>query len=496
MEKSESSDSVGSRSLRAVSAQRSDESLDGSPARSGRLQSPSASSATSQESLTAGTRAQPQMRPEVRALRERNQLAQMEEAPLLKGEVIAEMAKDVAYICPFTGATRGTLSITNYKLYFKSSEREPPLVLDVPLGVVSRVDKVTNTTSRAETAYRLELTCKDIRTLRFAHKVDAQAECSLHTALTRYAFPLSNSLPLFAFEHKEVYPENGWRVYDPIAEYRRLGLPNESWRISRVNESYEFCDSYPPLLVVPSAARDDDLRRVAAFRARGRIPVLSWIHPESQATVSRCAQPLVGISGRRCKDDERLLQLIMDANAQSHKIIIYDARPSNNAIANKAKGGGYENEDAYQNAELQFLDVPNLHVVRESLRRLRDAAFPSPGAAGGGGGGGAGGAGGAGDSGGWLGALDGTHWLQHIRSVLAGAVRVADKVEAAKTSCVVHCSDGWDRTAQVVSLALIMLDPHYRSLRGFQQLVHKEWLSFGHKFALVSVSERESVVCV
>ncbi|CAM9127879.1 unnamed protein product, partial [Lampetra planeri] len=56
MEKSESSDSVGSRSLRAVSAQRSDESLDGSPARSGRLQSPSASSAASQESLTAGTR--------------------------------------------------------------------------------------------------------------------------------------------------------------------------------------------------------------------------------------------------------------------------------------------------------------------------------------------------------------------------------------------------------------------------------------------------------
>ncbi|XP_078741428.1 LOW QUALITY PROTEIN: phosphatidylinositol-3,5-bisphosphate 3-phosphatase MTMR2-like, partial [Lampetra fluviatilis] len=338
MEKSESSDSVGSRSLRAVSAQRSDESLDGSPARSGRLQSPSASSAASQESLTAGTRVQPQVRPEVRALRERNQLAQMEEAPLLKGEIIAEMAKDVAYICPFTGAARGTLSITNYKLYFKSSERDPPLVLDVPLGVVSRVDKVTNTTNRAETAYRLELTCKDIRTLRFAHKVDAQAgvACSLHTALTRYAFPCASSQPLFAFEHKEVYPENGWRVYDPIAEYRRLGLPNESWRISRVNESYEFCDSYPSLLVVPSAARDDDLRRVAAFRARApSIPVLSWIHPESQATVTRCSQPLVGVSGRRCKDDERFLQLVMDANAQSHKIIIYDARPSNNAIANK-----------------------------------------------------------------------------------------------------------------------------------------------------------------
>lgn len=33
---------------------------------------------------------------------------------------------------------------------------------------------------------------------------------------------------------------------------------------------------------------------------------------------------------------------------------------------------------------------------------------------------------------------------------------------------VVHCSDGWDRTAQLTSLAMLMLDSHYRTLRGFQ----------------------------
>lgn len=32
----------------------------------------------------------------------------------------------------------------------------------------------------------------------------------------------------------------------------------------------------------------------------------------------------------------------------------------------------------------------------------------------------------------------------------------------------VHCSDGWDRTAQLTSLAMLMLDSHYRTLRGFQ----------------------------
>ena len=62
---------------------------------------------------------------------------------------------------------------------------------------------------------------------------------------------------------------------------------------------------------------------------------MSWIHPESQATVTRCSQPMVGVNGKRSKEDEKYLQAIMDANAQSHKLFIFDARPSVNAAANK-----------------------------------------------------------------------------------------------------------------------------------------------------------------
>ena len=40
-------------------------------------------------------------------------------------------------------------------------------------------------------------------------------------------------------------------------------------------------------------------------------------------------------------------------------------------------------------------------------------------------------------------------FLSHKQIILAGAVRIADKVESNKTSVLVHCSDGWDRTAQV-----------------------------------------------
>ena len=75
-----------------------------------------------------------------------------------------------------------------------------------------------------------------------------------------------------------------------------------------------------------------------------------------------------------------------------------------------------------------------------------------------------------------------------FQQIMAGAVRIAEKVESLKTSILVHCSDGWDRTSQLTSLAMLMLDPYYRTIRGFEVLIEKEWLSFGHKFAQVDLN--------
>eukprot|EP00062_Callorhinchus_milii_P001065 gi/632935768/ref/XP_007891237.1/ PREDICTED: myotubularin-related protein 1 isoform X2 [Callorhinchus milii] len=400
------------------------------------------------------------------ALRDGNKVAQMEEAPLFPGEGIKAIAKDVTYICPFIGAISGTLTVSDYKLYFKSTERDPPFILDAPLGVVSRLEKIAGVQSHGENSCGLEIVCKDMRNLRFAYKQDEHGKLEIFENLTKCAFPLSHGLPLFAFKYKENFPTAGWKVYDPIAEYKRQGIPNESWTITKVNSNFELCDTYPPILVVPVNVKDDDLSKVVAFRARGRIPVLSWIHPESQATITRCSQPMVGVSDKSCKEDEKYLQMIMDANAQSHKLIIFDARQNSVADTNKAKGGGYESEAAYSNVELIFLEIHNIHVMRESLRKLKDFVYPVI------------------DEAKWLSNIDTTHWLEYIRILLAGAVRIADKIESAKTSVVVHCSDGWDRTAQLTSLAMLILDSYYRTIKGFEVLIEKEWLSFGHRFAV------------
>ncbi|XP_058856674.1 myotubularin-related protein 1-like isoform X1 [Acipenser ruthenus] len=409
--------------------------------------------------------ADPELTPHTSALRDGNRLAQMEEAPRFPGESIKAIAKDVMYICPFTGAVSGTLTVTDYKLYFKSLEREPPFILDVNLGVISRLETI-GVQSHGENSCGMEIVCKDMRNPRFAYKQEEQSKLEIFENLTKHAFPVSNDLPLFAFLYKEKFPVDGWKVYDPVAEYKRQGLPNESWTISKVNSNYELCDTYPALLVIPTSIKDEDLRRVVAFRAKHRIPVLSWIHPESQATITRCSQPLVGPSDKRCKEDEKYLQTIMDANAQSHKLTIFDARQNSVADTNKAKEGGYESESFYTNAELTFLEIPNIHVMRESLRKLKEITYPVI------------------DEAKWLSNVDSTHWLEYIRLLLMGAVRIADKLESGKTSVVVHCSDGWDRTAQLTSLALLMLDSYYRTIKGFEVLIEKEWISFGHRFAV------------
>lgn len=65
--------------------------------------------------------------------------------------------------------------------------------------------------------------------------------------------------------------------------------------------------------------------------------------------------------------------------------------------------------------------------------------------------------------------------------MLRGGAKIAQLVRTGTTT-LVHCSHGWDRTAQLVALAQLLLDPYYRTIRGFEQLIEKEWCSFGHRF--------------
>lgn len=67
----------------------------------------------------------------------------------------------------------------------------------------------------------------------------------------------------------------------------------------------------------------------------------------------------------------------------------------------------------------------------------------------------------------FLSGLESSGWLRHIKSILDTSWFIAQALEEG-INVVVHCSDGWDRTAQVCSLASLLLDPYYRTITGFQ----------------------------
>lgn len=155
------------------------------------------------------------------------------------------------------------------------------------------------------------------------------------------------------------------------------------------------------------------------------------------------------------------------SNQQPPLIRIIDCRPKTAAMANRATGHGYESSTNYPTSQLTFQNIGNIHAMRDSHNRLTQllqsvSAVDVE----------------------WLSLVESTKWLTNIRMVLNAAYRTAHAVMRDKTSVLVHCSHGWDRTSQVVALAQIMLDPYYRTFRGFQVLVEKDFLSFGHPFQL------------
>ena len=131
------------------------------------------------------------------------------------------------------------------------------------------------------------------------------------------------------------------------------------------------------------------------------------------------------------------------------------------------RAAGYE-RGSYEKCEIVFLGIENIHAVRKAYQRLRELCTSPP----------------VDDDERWLQQVQETYWLQHISKLLQGARRIAELVMIERASVLIHCSDGWDRTPQISALAQMMIDPFYRTIRGFQVVVEKEWCALGHKFSL------------
>uniref|UniRef100_Q96EF0-2 Isoform 2 of Phosphatidylinositol-3,5-bisphosphate 3-phosphatase MTMR8 n=1 Tax=Homo sapiens TaxID=9606 RepID=Q96EF0-2 len=118
------------------------------------------------------------------------------------------------------------------------------------------------------------------------------------------------------------------------------------------------------------------------------------------------------------------------------------------------------------NIRFRFMGIENIHVMRSSLQKLLEVCeLKTP------------------TMSEFLSGLESSGWLRHIKAIMDAGIFITKAVKVEKASVLVHCSDGWDRTAQVCSVASILLDPFYRTFKGLMILIEKEWISMGHKFS-------------
>ncbi|XP_060263404.1 myotubularin-related protein 8 isoform X5 [Ovis aries] len=313
----------------------------------------------------------------------------------------------------------------------------------------------------------LILRCKNFRLAHFVLESDIVCH-EVYISLLKLSQP---ELPedLYAFSYNPKFSkdmrESGWKLIDQTSDFGRMGIPNRYWTITDANRNYELCSTYPPEIVVPKSVTLGTVVGSSKFRSKERVPVLSYFYKENNAAICRCSQPLSGFY-TRCIDDELLLEAIRQTNPGSQFLYVVDTRPKLNALANRAAGKGYENEDNYANIRFRFMSIENIHVMRNSLQKLLEVCeLKTP------------------TMSEFLSGLESSGWLRHIKAIMDAGIFIAKAVKIEKTNVLVHCSDGWDRTAQVCSVASILLDPFYRTFKGLMILIEKEWISMGHKFS-------------
>ncbi|XP_019832898.2 phosphatidylinositol-3,5-bisphosphate 3-phosphatase MTMR3 isoform X7 [Bos indicus] len=416
------------------------------------------------------------------------------------------------------------IALSNYRLHIKFKEslvntasQSAASEIPIPLQLIESVE--------CRDIFQLHLTCKDCKVIRCQFSTFEQCQEWLKR-LNNAIRPPAKIEDLFSFAYHawcmEVYASEkeqhgdlcrpGEHVTSRFKnEVERMGFDmNNAWRISNINEKYRLCGSYPQELIVPAWITDKELESVAGFRSWKRIPAVVYRHQSNGAVIARCGQPEVSWWGWRNADDEHLVQSVAKACAsdsrsggskpsarnsprdfpcagdlsdvefdsslsnasgaeslaiQPQKLLILDARSYAAAVANRAKGGGCECPEYYPNCEVVFMGMANIHSIRRSFQSLRLLCTQMP------------------DPGNWLSALESTKWLHHLSVLLKSALLVVHAVDRDQRPVLAHCSDGWDRTPQIVALAKLLLDPYYRTIEGFQVLVEMEWLDFGHKFA-------------
>ncbi|XP_047068752.1 phosphatidylinositol-3-phosphatase myotubularin-1-like isoform X2 [Lolium rigidum] len=401
----------------------------------------------------------------------------------------------------------GSITVTNFRLLFVSKATK--CVVDLGTIPLTAIEELNDAPSEDLKRFLppdrsiFQVTGRDTRVLVFVFEsknkdmknmIEYLKKCIKHVHLGHiYPFsskPPADKVPSQAMlrllrEYHRLFQK--WFAHSPSTHFNaQVHLQNKWWRVSKVNSDYALCQTYPAWLIVPNKISDESLWVASTYRKCSRLPAISWFDPGSGAALARSSQ----LKTQNLAKMEELLCALgtpsIHHTDRPRKLYIVDVRPIVNNVANMSISGGSELSYNYAHTEVFYSGLDDIHVMKDSFRGLREYMnaydyISSNGA--------------TLDQGdpisSWVTQTSKSmadisklqKWLSHIQNILVNASYITRKITGESASVLVHCSDGSDGTSQLVGLSCLLLDPYYRTFSGFQALVEKDWLAFGHKFA-------------
>ncbi|GBP58136.1 Myotubularin-related protein 10-A [Eumeta japonica] len=273
-------------------------------------------------------------------------------------------------------------------------------------------------------------------------------------ALVHHAFPKRHHL-LFAYDYREPYyptlPADMnmfLRPADWKKELERCECPH--WRITCINGTSDgFMPTAGETLIVPSSMLDYSLIDTARLYRAGRVPVWVWGRPDGAALLR---------SGET---------LQTEASMTAESIFLEQVRRSHPKLRQPRILYLCGGQAGY--ADAVTAPLPALAALHASYNKLLDLCTPTT------------------LRGFWeqdsqyYSILDSSKWLRHVAGCLALADEAAASLDANDTVVLVE-GEGVDYCAVVSCLTQLLLDPHCRTISGFQSLIQKEWVALGHPF--------------
>lgn len=148
----------------------------------------------------------------------------------------------------------GTLHLTQHHIIFSylpppSSGRAPPTTpkpreiwITYPM-IAFGTYRPVHPSSHQQPSIRLR--CRDFTFVSFHFLTESKARDVFET-IKNLTCRLVRLEKLYAFSYQPQGPEkqvNGWKIYDPVQEYKRLGVGtrggNRGWRFTNINADYE-----------------------------------------------------------------------------------------------------------------------------------------------------------------------------------------------------------------------------------------------------------------